>query len=82
MKKTTTDKAIIILEKLLADKQKNGTIKNISEEFMFLGGGVAMIHELTKHDNFDADKLECYPPKYFVAMVRGESINNFKYKGE
>ena len=78
----TNKKAIIKLEKLLEQKQKNGSIKNVSEEIMFLSGGVAMIHELTKHDNFDADKLECYPPKYFVAMVRGESINNFKYKGE
>ena len=79
MKQITTEEAIIKLEKLLADKQKNGTIKNISEEIIFLGGGVAMIHELTKHNNKDKNNLECYPPKYFVAMMSNESINDFKY---
>ena len=79
MRAITADKAIIVLEKLLDEKQRNGTIKNVSEEIIFLGGGIAMIHELTKHNNKDKDILECYPPKYFVAMVRSESINDFKY---
>ena len=82
MKKTTTDKAIIILEKLLADKQKNGTIKNTAEEVLFLCGGIAMVHELTKHNNKNPESMECYPPKYLLKMIRSESINNFKYKGE
>ena len=77
-----SEKAIIKLEKLLEEKQRNGTIKNVAEEVMFLSGGVAMIHELTKHNNNDIDKLECMPPKYFLSMVRSESINNFKYEGE
>ena len=76
---TKSDEAIKALENLLSDKQKNGTIKNISEEIAFLGGGIAMIHELTKHNNKDEDKLECLPPKYFLAMMRSESINDFKY---
>ena len=48
--------AIIKLEKLLEDKQNNATIKNVSEEILFLCGGVAMIHELTKHNNKNEDK--------------------------
>ena len=77
-----SEKAIIKLEKLLEEKQRNGTIKNVAEEIMYLNGGIAMIHELTKHNNNDIDKLECMPPKYFLSMVRNESINNFKYEGE
>ena len=50
---TKSDEAIKALENLLSDKQKNGTIKNISEEIAFLGGG--------------------------IAMMRSESINDFKY---
>ena len=70
---------IIKLEKLLEDKQNNATIKNVSEEILFLCGGVAMIHELTKHNNKNEDKLTCMPPKYLLCMLRGESINDFKY---
>lgn len=72
-------KVVQILENLLEEKQNNGTIKNIAEEMCFLCGGIAMIHELTKHENNDENSLECYPPKYFVAMARNESINEFNY---
>ena len=41
-----------------------------------------MIHELTKHENKNQNDLECYPPKYFLAMMRNESINKYKYQGE
>jgi hypothetical protein len=78
--KTNTEKAIKILENLLASKQRNGTIKNIDEEIIFLCGGIAMVHELTKHNNKNSDAMECYPPKYFLSMCRSESINNFKYR--
>ena len=80
--KIRQEKARKVLEDLLKEKQRNGTIKNATEESLFLCGGMAVLHELTKHTNKDAERMECFPPKYFVAGIRGESINNFKYKEE
>ena len=74
------NKAVKKLEKMLSRKQNNGTIKNISEEILFLGGGISMIHEFTKHKNKNPELLECMPPKYFASMFSKESINNFKYR--
>ena len=76
------EKAIKKLEELLKSKQINGSIKNISEEIMFLSGGLAMIHELTKHKNKNPELLECMPPKYFACIMSSESINGYKYDEE
>ena len=76
-----SEKAVKKLEELLAIKQKNGTVRSISDEIMFLAGGIAMIHELTKHENKNPNALECYPPKYFLSIF-GDSINGFKYRKE
>ena len=75
-------KALQELEYLLKEKQNNGTIKTLQEEIAFITGAIAMIHELTKHENKNQNDLECYPPKYFLAMMRNESINKYKYQGE
>ena len=74
------NKAVKKLEKILSRKQNNGTIKNISEEILFLGGGISMIHEFTKHKNKNPELLECMPLNYFEEIFSKESINNFKYR--
>ena len=75
-------KALQQLEYLLKEKQNNRTIKTLQEEIAFITGAIAMIHELIKHENKNQNDLECYPPKYYIAMMRNESINNYKYQGE
>ncbi len=74
------NKALKKLLELLESKQKNRTIITLNEEYAFINGGLLVLHELTKHKNKDKNNLECMPPKYFVCMMRGESINGFKYK--
>ena len=71
------DKVIQQVESDLAIKQKNGTIRSVQEECMFLCGAMVVIHALI---NNNSDTLDNVPPRWIFLPMASRSINDFQYE--
>ena len=71
------DKVIQQVESDLAIKQKNGTIRSVQEECMFLCGAMVVIHALI---NNNSDTLDNVPPRSIFHPMASRSINDFQYE--
>ena len=71
------DKVIQQVESDLAIKQKNGTIRSVQEECMFLCGAMVVIPALI---NNNSDRLDNIPPKWIFLPMASRSINDFQYE--
>ena len=73
------DKVIQQVESQLSIKQKNGSIRSVQDEAMFLCGAMVVIHALI---NNNSDRLDNIPPKWIFLPMSSRSINDFNYKGD
>ena len=71
------DKVIQQVESDLAIKQKNGTIRSVQDEAMFLCGAMVVIHTLI---NNNSDTLDNVPPRWIFLPMASRSINDFNYE--
>ena len=71
------DKVIEKVEQELSIKQKNGSIRSVQDEAMFLCGAMVVIHALI---NNNSDRLDNIPPKWIFLPMASRSINDFQYE--